>query len=415
MLEDLPGQQAPLAVWRSYLIDWPLFDQIQHKYLLVTRQRAASLECPTPCCKACPRRVVAYAAGDIEAICPEQEAPSIKIADKDLLFYGLKQSAIITAVCDAIEVECKPSEAVGCNSSWRIGDLIPPRGSSVPVYISMQEGLDDLDGVVKNLCLFHSDSFMLMAPTRRWLSAQSEQMLDQHKSVFMAMEEQLAFTEKGNLCTSRPNGFIFQKFLPQELRTTPADPLPQNVFRQCGSRWQMRFRGGEVVPLDRQKGADYLTTLLASPHKSISVLELYYGGTMDEQTRIAMGVGGVEVADDKYLDECRIMLGELDRDIMEAEQFNDPGQRMRLQQEKDQLLKQIRGLIGPGGTMRKTDDPIKKPRDAVSKAIRRTIKNIRSAEMNRLADHLNKRLIFGKDMIYNPPDDICWETRPIVE
>jgi hypothetical protein len=136
---------------------------------------------------------------------------------------------------------------------------------------------------------------------------------------------------------------------------------------------------------------------------------------MDEQTRIAMGVGGVEVADDKYLDECRIMLGELDRDIMEAEQFNDPGQRMRLQQEKDQLLKQIRGLIGPGGTMRKTDDPIKKPRDAVSKAIRRTIKNIRSAEMNRLADHLNKRLIFGKDMIYNPPDDICWETRPIVE
>ncbi len=415
MLEELPGQQAPLAVWRNRLGDWPLFDQVLRKYLFVTGQRAASLSCPTQCCNACPRRVVEYAPGDIEAICPEQEEPPIKITNSDMLFYGLKQSAIIKAVCDAIGIECKPSEPAGCKSSWRIGGFILPRGINVPVYISIQESIDNLERVVRNVCLIHSNPILLMAPTRDRLSAESEQILETHKSVFLAMDEVLTFTERGNLHTLVPKGFLFRKLLPEELRITSADPLPRNVFRQCGSRWQMRFEGGEVFPLERQKGVDYLTALLASPHKPISVLDLYYKGTMDEQTRIAMSAGGLEVADDKYLGECRTQLGELDRGIMEAEQFNDPGRRVRLQREKDQLLKQIRGLIGPGGTLRQSDDPIKKPRDAVSKAIRRTIKNIRNAEMSRFADHLEKRLVFGKDMMYNPPNDIYWETRPIVE
>jgi hypothetical protein len=415
MLEELPGQQAPLAVWRNRLGDWPLFDKILFKYLFVTGQRAASLACPTQCCKACPRRVVEYAPGDVEAICPEQEEPPIKITNSDMLFYGLKQSAIIKAVCDAIGIECKPSEPAGCKSSWRIGDFILPKGTNVPVYISIQESIDDLERVVRNVCLIHSNPIVLMAPTRDQLSAESEQILEIHKSLFWAMDEVLTFTERGNLHTFDPKGFLFWKLLPEELRITPSDPFPQNVFRQCGSRWQMRFEGGEVFPLDRQKGIDYLTALLASPHKPISVLDLYYKGTMDEQTRIAMSAGGLEVADDKYLKECRIQLGKLDRSINEAEQFNDPGQLARLHQDKSQLLKQIKGLICPGGKLRQSNDPIKRPRDAVSKAIRRSITNFRKAEMNRLADHLDKCLVFGKEMMYNPTDDICWEIRPITD
>lgn len=415
VLEEMPGQKAPLAVWRNRLGYWPQFDQLQHKYLLITGQRAASIECPTLCWHACPRHIVEYTPSDIEALCPEQEAPPIRIADKDLLVYGLKQSAIMKAVCDAIGIQYKPFQTASCHSSWRIGDFIPLPGASVPVYMSIQKGFDELDRVVKYLCLLHSDPIVLMAPTRRMLSADTEQILEQHKSVFMAMEEALVFTETWNLQISCPKGFLFRKLLPKELRTTPTDPLPQNVFRQCGSDWQIRFQGGEAVYLDRQKGVEYLTFLLDAPYKPISVLELYHNGVMDEQTRNAMKASGFELADEHYLEQCRNQIGELNRGIIEAEQFNDPGRRVRLQREKDQLLKQIRGLIGPGGTLRQSDDPIKKPRDAVSKAIRRTIKNIRNAEMSRFADHLEKRLVFGKDMMYNPPNDIYWETRPIVE
>lgn len=67
-------------------------------------------------------------------------------------------------------------------------------------------------------------------------------------------------------------------------------------------------------------------------------------------------------------------------------------------------------MIGPGGKVRKSDDPLKKPRDAVSKAVRRTMQNIRKAKMNRLAEHLEKSIVFGNEMMYNPSDDIYWET-----
>lgn len=410
MLEELSGQIAPLAVWRNHLGDWPLFDQIRRKYLLATGQRATSLECPTPCSYVCPRRVVEYALGDIEAICPEQETPPIKIADKDLLFYGLKQSAIMKAISDAIGIAHRPSEPAGCHSSWRIGDFIPPRRASAPVYVSMQESLSDLDRVVKTLCLLHSDSIVLLTPTRRRLSAESEQILRQNNSVFISMEEELVFTEKANLQTSSPKDFLFRKLLPVELRTTPADPLPQNIFRQCGSRWQMRFQGGETVYLNRQKGIEYITTLLAAPYQSISVLDLYDNGTMDEQTRAAMKAGGFEIADYQRVTKLRNNLKELEQEITEAEDYNDHERAERLREEKEQILKQVNGMIGPGGKLRKSDDPLKKPRDAVSKATRRTIQNIRKANMNYFADHLEKCIIFGNKMMYNPPDEIFWNT-----
>ena len=415
MLEELPGQKAPLGVWRNRLGKWPLFDQVQRKYLLITGQRAASLECPTPCKLACPRRVIEYAPDDIEATCPEQESSSIKIADRDLLFYALKHSSITKAVCDAIGIEHKPSDSVGYRSSWRIGDFIPPRDAAVPVYMTIQEGLNEFDEVVNKLCFLHSGPIILMAPTRRWLSAVSEQMLEQRKSVFMAMEEELVFADNGNFKTTTPKGYLFRKLLPTEFHITSTDPLSQNIFRQHGGRWQIRFHGGEAVFIDRQKGAVYLTALLASPHQSISVLDLYNNGTMDEQARIAMKAGGFDVADDRYMKECRRQVGELDREIMEAEQFNDPGRQERLQREKDQLLERMKELIGQGGMLRKLNDPLKRPRDAVTKAIRRTIKNIRVAGMNGLADHTENSIAYGKEIRYKPSEEIYWDTTPIIQ
>jgi hypothetical protein len=69
----------------------------------------------------------------------------------------------------------------------------------------------------------------------------------------------------------------------------------------------------------------------------------------------------------------------------------------------------MKDLIGLGGALRKLDDPLKRPRDAVTKAIRRTIKNIRAAGMNGLADHTEKSMAFGKDIIYKPSEDIYWK------
>jgi hypothetical protein len=236
-------------------------------------------------------------------------------------------------------------------------------------------------------------------------------MLEQRKSVFMAIDEELIFTKNVNLQSLNHKSLFFQKLLPKEFRTSIDDPLCPNVFRQYGSSWQMRFQGSEAVFLNRQKGAEYITALLTKPHKSISVLDLYDNGMMDKQTRIALKAGGFKVADYQHIGKLRDALKNLDREIAEAEEFNDHQRVDILRVEKEQILKQVNAMIAPGGKVRKSDDPLKRPRDAVSKAIRRTIQNIRKAQMNRLADHLGNGIIFGNEMMYNPYDEIFWETK----
>ncbi len=73
----------------------------------------------------------------------------------------------------------------------------------------------------------------------------------------------------------------------------------------------------------------------------------------------------------------------------------------------------MKEMVGPGGKGNRMQDPLKKPRDAVTITIRRTIESIRKAEMNSLADHLEKYIITGNEIVYNPPDEIYWETTAI--
>lgn len=211
------------------------------------------------------------------------------------------------------------------------------------------------------LCLLHSDPFVLMAPTRRLLSAASELLLEQRKSLFLAMEEQLIFNEKGNLRALNHGSLMFRKFLPEELRTSPIDPLPKNVFGQYGSRWQMRFQGGETVPLNKQKGAEYLTHLLSSPGKSVSVLDLVANGTMDEQTRAAMKAGGFDVVDYQQVVQFREHLSEMEKEIAEAQEYNDHERAEQLRVKKEQLLRQLKEMVGPGGKGNRMQDPLKSP------------------------------------------------------
>jgi hypothetical protein len=234
--------------------------------------------------------------------------------------------------------------------------------------------------------------------------------MERFNSILIAIEESLAFAENGSIRSLTSKNVLFQKLLPESLRTTHVDPLPKNIFRQCGSTWQLRFKGSEPVFLNRQKGAEYIAALLSTPFQSISVLDLCANGTMDEQTRNAMKAGGFKVVDYQHLVQFRERLGEMEKEIFEAIEYNDHERTERLRVEKENFLKQLKGVVGTGGKMQ---DPLKKPRDAVTKAISRTIKSIRKVGIDCFANHLEKHIITGNEIIYNPPDDVLWETAAI--
>jgi hypothetical protein len=153
--------------------------------------------------------------------------------------------------------------------------------------------------------------------------------------------------------------------------------------------------------------------LLASPGKAISVLDLYHAGTLDESQRTALMASGLAVGDHQAVAAYRTALQDLDDELEEAREWADESRLAALAEQRDLLLSQIKSMIGVGGKLRRANDPLRRPRDNVTKAIRRTMDNLRTAHMTDLAKHLDAALVFGGEITYQPTEPIIWETRPI--
>lgn len=208
-LEDLPGQAAPLVEWHQNLDGWPGFPVFRKRHLQLTKSQATAVECRTDCGLGCPRKVVMHAPNDIVAVCPEQEEKPYPLKRQDTLIYSVKRTSLHKDICSALGITHRESKVDGCRRTWRMGDFVPTAGLAFPVFLTQQEDQDELLEIVKNLCLLHADPFVLLTPTRRRLSPLTEQMLAQRKSVFLALENEMLFDEKGGLQVRRTPDELF--------------------------------------------------------------------------------------------------------------------------------------------------------------------------------------------------------------
>jgi len=234
-LGNMREQKAAWHDWRHYYGRWPFWEKFRDRYLCLTNERADSVECGTVCREACWREVYGDADEEmLEASCPEGE-DGYPLTTQDILIYTLHRHELHKEICSAFGIEHRESKMESCVNTWRLGDFIPLAGMVFPAYISFPYDREELLETVKHLCLFHEKPFILICPTREKLYLQAEQLLYSRKALYVSLEEELFFTQNGEINAHRKSEDIFALLL----QTLPEPYKNEPVFFPTppGAKW----------------------------------------------------------------------------------------------------------------------------------------------------------------------------------
>ena len=194
-----------------------------------------------------------------------------------------------------------------------------------------------------------------------------------------------------------------------------------NIFRREGDAWKVSFNGIMVPNVPHSIGMDYIKYLLENSYQLTSASAFIKTPPTSEEASplIKMNkeqleklgltkstsLGDVrETVDDIAKHEFKNKIQDL------VETINDKtlpeSERLKAQEEKEQLIKYLSGSLNKNGKPRKSYN---KGRTSVSNAITRAITHIRKHH-SPLAEHLGKNIHLGYSCIYTPPVDPNWNT-----
>lgn len=182
-----------------------------------------------------------------------------------------------------------------------------------------------------------------------------------------------------------------------------------NVLQQEGESWQVEY-AGVSVRLKDTIGLRYLARLLSRPGQSVHALDLVAaspGGragppSRDEGlTTSGSGLAGGTMIDAAARAAYKTRLAELDAEIDEAQEWNDPERAARASEQKDFLVRELTAAFGLGGVPRSAGDPGERARQSATKALKTAIDRISRAH-DQLGEHLRLTVRTGTYFSYNP-------------
>lgn len=185
------------------------------------------------------------------------------------------------------------------------------------------------------------------------------------------------------------------------LKVRPAEIVSasSNQFRCDDSIWSIAY-GGTGARLIELKGFHDIARLLAQPGEPLHCLEL-------------SGAARTADAPDDVLDSqarraYRQRIEELQQELEQAENNNDPGRAESAQQELDAVVEELSRATGFAGRSRKLGNPAERARSAVTWRIRSAIKKIQAAHP-RLGQHFSNSIRTGNFCVYMPETQTLWE------
>lgn len=201
---------------------------------------------------------------------------------------------------------------------------------------------------------------------------------------------------------------------------TPAESARKAIFRREGEYWSIGLDGPSARVRDA-KGMRYLAVLLARPGAEMHVLDLvaadrgadapskHREATTEGLARTGMGDAG-EILDAEARQAYRERLRELDSDLAEAEDWNDPERVAPLRSEREFLVRELAAAVGLGGRSRVAASAAERARLNVGKAIRSSIQRI-DAHSPALGGHLGVSVHTGTFCSYMPDPglSISWD------
>lgn len=198
--------------------------------------------------------------------------------------------------------------------------------------------------------------------------------------------------------------------------------MPENLFHNKGEYWEIAFQGGEISHIQDRVGLKYIHLLLSNPNKPFSAVQMSQVGQLDpemikgnrpidydhmseDQLEREEGLKkvGLKNSPDKIINskEILILKNRLEKigEELEKSYDDDPEQRSLLEEEQEEILNSLKNRRTP------IIDDIKKPRQAVTKAINEAREKI-GEHSPELKKYLDQTIKTGKDCIYHPLVDL---------
>jgi len=182
------------------------------------------------------------------------------------------------------------------------------------------------------------------------------------------------------------------------------------VFAREGEYWTITYEG-RTARLRHTKGLAYIAHLLRHPGQelhAIDLINIVAGGAVEARRgqpeagsrRRDLGDAG-EMLDREAKAAYKHRLAELQEELREAEEFNDPGRMEKVQHEIESLAQELSRAVGLGGRARRAGAHAERARVSVTRAIASALEKI--GEHNaRLGRHLGATIKTGVFCSYVP-------------
>ncbi len=225
------------------------------------------------------------------------------------------------------------------------------------------------------------------------------------------------------LTTPRELTGALRQSLEESLAIRPVlRPREASAFIRQGDYWTIRYQG-EVAILKATRGLACLGYLLRHPRREIHVSELLATlievpapaslsslGANDGVTVTAALSDLGPILDSQAKSEYKRRIGDLRKDMEEAERFNDSHRATSARSEMDAIARYLTSAIALGGRDRKTSSEAERTRCAATKRIKQAIQKIADS-IPALGHHLTARIKTGYFCSYNPHPDrpVAWK------
>jgi hypothetical protein len=198
----------------------------------------------------------------------------------------------------------------------------------------------------------------------------------------------------------------------------PSPTHEESLFLRQNDYWTIRYHGYTAL-FKSTRGLDYLAVLLRDPGREFHVTELV-ACPIDASTPAAVvavngRVTGVLYAGASLLDaqakaEYKCRVNELRQELDQVKRFNDLQRKTEVQNELQAIADHLASAVGLGGRDRKTSSDAERARSAVTKCIKKAVREIGEA-IPPLGYHLAARIKTGYFCSYNPHPDrpVAWK------
>jgi hypothetical protein len=216
-LEALPGLVAVPSVWADGT--GAAAAVVRTAFLRDTGRLAEAYPCECGCAHA----VVEHEDGRMVGVCQCEpwNCDDVALSREELKLLEFNRAKFGREVCRAFGCEPKRPPVL-LPPTWEAGVF-----AGLSVFLTMQYDAAGFQQGVGELTARLRQPFILLAPTGRFLGAESKALLATARAGFFDLETHLVLTPAGTLQARKPAGELFARYLPDAPEVVPEDLVRQ--------------------------------------------------------------------------------------------------------------------------------------------------------------------------------------------